>query len=80
MEWFSRGHEQSPLLNSSAVIAKRQTKLNIFDEQGPQVLRAFGRGPQTMKGWETLGWAMQPLCKETLPEKIGRRDGSPIVC
>jgi len=29
--------------------------LNIFiDEQGTQVLRVFGRGPQTMEVWEPL--------------------------
>jgi len=54
-ERFSGGHKQRPLRNSSAVIAKRQSKQNTFiGEQGQQVLRVFGRGPQTMKGWEPM--------------------------
>jgi len=53
---FSTGAlEQRPLLNNSALILQNPSvtvELNstFIDEQGPQVLRAFGKGSQNMKG------------------------------
>jgi len=54
-ERFSGGHGQRSLLNSSTVILQNPSvtvKLKVFllMSRGPQVLRVFRRGPQTMKG------------------------------
>jgi len=45
-ERFSGGHEQRPLLNSSAAILQ-----NLIDQQGPQMLSVFGRRSQNIKVW-----------------------------
>jgi len=48
-ERFSGGHEQRPLLNSSAV-----TLQNPSDGQGAKSVDRFWKGPQTTNGWEPL--------------------------